>query len=241
MPIQNVAYTPQKISFLNDLRKKLHESRAVTHPFFQKFRMGSYQKEALKPIFREMYVLFWEIPKANLCLAANVEDPVAIEAIRTHMIVELGAEELDKATHIALYRRFLYALGVKRHELDSYSGLPTSRAMREGLRFISEFESPAVAMGGFLCTETIAAPVQQALFQGLHSYCDLRREDLYYFDLHSRIEVEHSDMVCDYISSFIETEEGRTQVTKGATRLSEIYANYWTGIESLAEPYLNEG
>jgi len=220
--------------FLDELRAELKRGFAVAHPFFQTFRKGLYSRQSLKPIFRELYILFLEIPKANLCLASNVEHPVVIESIRTHMIVELGAEEPDRATHLTLYRRFLYALGLTRAELDGYSGLASSRAMSEGLRFMSEFEEPEIAMGGFLCTETIAAPVQAALYEGLKTYPDLREEDLYYFALHSRIEVEHSDMVCDYLTPFMETEVGREKIREGARRLAKIYANYWSGIETVA-------
>jgi pyrroloquinoline quinone (PQQ) biosynthesis protein C len=235
----NSTESPQfQARFLDSLREGIALGLAGNHPFFRDFASGYYEREALPIIFRELYILFLEIPKSNLCLAANVDDPVAIEAIRSHMIVELGAEEPDKATHITLYRRFLTALGLQRSELDTYSGVASSQQMRDGLRFISEKEAAPIAMGGFLCTETIAGPVQNSLYAGLQKYEGIPQAALYYFKLHSIIEPMHSDMVCEYIVPFLATEADRQMVSAGAARLAAIYANFWTGVQTLVACHL---
>jgi pyrroloquinoline-quinone synthase len=169
-------YLIQKIDQMIDERSLLK------HPFYQTWSDGKLTPEALAGYSKEYYQLVKAVPKFMEPLIK--ESPEIMKG-------ELYSNQQEETSHIELWERFAYAMGISYDELINYEGLTkTNLSISELSSTMTSFESGSAAMYAF---EKEIPKISQIKLDGLAEFYGITSENATeYFKQHTEADIRHA-------------------------------------------------
>ena len=171
---------------MNSLVKKIDElieqKSLLKHPFYQMWSDGKLSMDSLAGYSKEYFQIVKAVP-SFVDMIAKFAPEALVEEIRSN-----GAEESE---HIQPWTDFAVSLGVKRDEIDNYTGLEkTNQAVSELSQTITSFEAGAVAMYAF---EKEIPKISHTKLEGLEKFYNIISDDAtQYFRLHMEADIRHA-------------------------------------------------
>ncbi|MDX5893090.1 TenA family transcriptional regulator [Rubrobacter radiotolerans] len=205
--------------FLGSLKREVMGHPALVHPFLERFSGGDADREGVR-VFAVQY--YRHVRVSRLYLAALISNCKGDEALQLSLASVLMDEygELDPgATHPALYRRFMEALGLTESEWEEPPTLPEIEAyiaVHEGLSRHPDVRLGLGALGP--ASEWPVPPIYARLANGLRRAADLDDRELEIFISHVTMDVEHARIMMDATEPYVRDAEGQSRVREGAMR-----------------------
>ncbi len=171
---------------MNSLVKKIDElieqKSLLKHPFYQMWSDGKLSMDSLAGYSTEYFQLVKAVP-SFVDMIAKFAPEALVEEIRSN-----GAEESE---HIQPWTDFAVSLGVKRDEIDNYTGLEkTNQAVTELSQTITSLETGAAAMYAF---EKEIPKISHTKLEGLEKFYNITSDDAtQYFRLHMEADIRHA-------------------------------------------------
>jgi pyrroloquinoline-quinone synthase len=171
---------------MNSLVKKIDElieqKSLLKHPFYQMWSDGKLSMDSLAGYSKEYFQIVKAVP-SFVDMIAKFAPEALIEEIRSN-----AAEESE---HIQPWTDFAVSLGVKRDEIDNYTGLEkTNQAVSELSQTITSFEAGAAAMYAF---EKEIPKISHTKLEGLEKFYNIISDDAtQYFRLHMEADIRHA-------------------------------------------------
>ena len=182
---------------IQKIEQMLEERSLLKHPFYQTWSDGKLTPEALAGYSKEYYQLVKAVPKFMEPLIK--ESPEIMKG-------ELYSNQQEETSHIELWERFAYAMGISYDELINYEGLKkTNQSISELSSTMTSFESGSAAMYAF---EKEIPKISQTKLEGLAEFYGLTSEDVTkYFKEHMEADVRHTASWKKVINGFSEHDQ----------------------------------
>ena len=167
---------------IQKIDQMLEERSLLKHPFYQTWSDGKLTPEALAGYSKEYYQLVKAVPKFM--------EPL-IKETPEMMKGELYSNQQEETSHIELWERFAYAMGISYDELINYEGLKkTNQSISELSSTMTSFESGSAAMYAF---EKEIPKISQIKLDGLAEFYGLTSENATeYFKQHTEADIRHA-------------------------------------------------
>lgn len=205
--------------FLESLKREVMGHPSLTHPFLERFATGDADEEGIRSFAVQYYR---HVGVSRLYLAAlisNCKDDEPLQLSLATVLMDEYGELVPEATHPALYRRFMDALGLSEEEWGEPETLPEIEAyiaVHEGLTRHPDVRLGLGAMGP--ASEWPVPPIYAKLASGLRKAAGLEDRDLEIFISHVTMDVEHARIMMDATEPYVRDEEGQRIVREGAMR-----------------------
>ena len=167
---------------IQKIDQMLEERSLLKHPFYQTWSDGKLTPEALAGYSKEYYQLVKAVPKFMEPLIK--ESPEIMKG-------ELYSNQQEETSHIELWERFAYAMGISYDELINYEGLKkTNQSISELSSTMTSFESGSAAMYAF---EKEIPKISQIKLDGLAEFYGITSENATeYFKQHTEADIRHA-------------------------------------------------
>ncbi len=167
---------------IQKIEQMFEERSLLKHPFYQTWSDGKLTPEALAGYSKEYYQLVKAVPKFMEPLIK--ESPEIMKG-------ELYSNQQEETSHIELWERFAYAMGISYDELINYEGLKkTNQSISELSSTMTSFESGYAAMYAF---EKEIPKISQIKLDGLAEFYGLTSENATeYFKQHTEADIRHA-------------------------------------------------
>ena len=167
---------------IQKIDQMIEEKSLLKHPFYQTWSDGKLTPEALAGYSKEYYQLVKAVPKFM--------EPLIKESPEI-MKEELYSNQQEETSHIELWERFAYAMGISYDELINYEGLKkTNQSISELSSTMTSFESGSAAMYAF---EKEIPKISQIKLDGLAEFYGLTSENATeYFKQHTEADIRHA-------------------------------------------------
>jgi len=167
---------------IQKIDQMIEEKSLLKHPFYQTWSDGKLTPEALAGYSKEYYQLVKAVPKFMEPLIK--ESPEIMKG-------ELYSNQQEETSHIELWERFAYAMGISYDELINYEGLKkTNQSISELSSTMTSFESGSAAMYAF---EKEIPKISQIKLDGLAEFYGLTSENATeYFKQHTEADIRHA-------------------------------------------------
>lgn len=167
---------------IQKIDQMIEEKSLLKHPFYQTWSDGKLTPEALAGYSKEYYQLVKAVPKFM--------EPL-IKETPEMMKGELYSNQQEETSHIELWERFAYAMGISYDELINYEGLKkTNQSISELSSTMTSFESGSAAMYAF---EKEIPKISQIKLDGLAEFYGLTSENATeYFKQHTEADIRHA-------------------------------------------------
>jgi pyrroloquinoline-quinone synthase len=168
----------------------IQQRHLLTHPFYTKWQEGTLPREALQEYARQYYAFESSFPRFLSAIHSRTEDRDARQAL----LENLWDEEHGEANHAEQWLRFAEGIGVSREDVRSAGWNDASRALVETYRSVTTEAPVAAAVAAVYAYEAQVPEVASAKIDGLKEHFDVDDpRTLAFFELHSTLDVEHSD------------------------------------------------
>jgi len=167
---------------IQKIDQMIEEKSLLKHPFYQTWSDGKLTPEALAGYSKEYYQLVKAVPKFMEPLIK--ETPEIMKG-------ELYSNQQEETSHIELWERFAYAMGISYDELINYEGLKkTNQSISELSSTMTSFESGSAAMYAF---EKEIPKISQIKLDGLAEFYGITSENATeYFKQHTEADIRHA-------------------------------------------------
>jgi pyrroloquinoline-quinone synthase len=167
---------------IQKIEQMFEERSLLKHPFYQTWSDGKLTPEALAGYSKEYYQLVKAVPKFM--------EPLIKESPEI-MKEELYSNQQEETSHIELWERFAYAMGISYDELINYEGLKkTNQSISELSSTMTSFESGSAAMYAF---EKEIPKISQIKLDGLAEFYGIASENATeYFKQHTEADIRHA-------------------------------------------------
>ena len=167
---------------IQKIDQMIEERSLLKHPFYQTWSDGKLTHEALAGYSKEYYQLVKAVPKFMEPLIK--ESPEIMKG-------ELYSNQQEETSHIELWERFAYAMGISYDELINYEGLKkTNQSISELSSTMTSFESGSAAMYAF---EKEIPKISQIKLDGLAEFYGITSENATeYFKQHTEADIRHA-------------------------------------------------
>lgn len=216
-------------SYLDEQLAAILESRAVEHPFLNWYRTNSLTKDQERKLFLECFYFFKDLPFYIAAMAANTTSYDVLREIVFNVYDEVCGDVL----HATLYRQFLYRIGITDADIESYECLPTTTALNLGIKKLYGEKPLTKALGALYADETMSAMMTAKLNDGLKNQ-GRSEDDRYFWILHTKVEIGHSNSVFNAVFPFVTEAAGRKVFEEGISEFLQQVEVFWDGVaESL--------
>ena len=227
-----MARTPEQ--FFKELNAECRNHVAVKgHPFLKKFAAGEVTPQGIKT-FAEQYYLFsrW-FTRYLAAVVSNIPYEEARGPLVQNLWDEIGLDR-SEGSHPNLFRRFVEAAGVDMESLEETDALPCTRAFIDEHLFICRVGHYLESMGALgPGTEAVVPYFYKPIFKGLKKSGKFGKDDLFFFEAHIALDVEHGKNMERAIKPYANTEEGQQLITRGAKKILDIRTVLWDGLEKV--------
>jgi len=121
--------TPRE--FVQKLREEVEAHSAVTHPFLRRFAAGGLTRLQIWGYASQHYYLVGFFTAYLEAIAARTPDAEVRRLLRDILEDEYMRRQYFERSHLALYRRFMRAVGFEDGDWDLVSLMPATRAFVE--------------------------------------------------------------------------------------------------------------
>lgn len=223
--------------FFKELNAECQNHIAVKgHPFLQKFSAGKVPPEGIKK-FAEQYYLFsrW-FTRYLAAIVSNIPDEGARRPLVQNLWEEIGLEQ-SESSHPNLFRRFVKAAGVDMASLEETDALPCTRVFIDEYLFICREGHFLEAMGAMgPGTEAVVPYFYKPIWEGLKKSGKFSKDDIFFFEAHIELDVEHGLNIQNAIMPYADKEENQKLIAAGAKRILDVRTVLWDGLERACCP-----
>ncbi|MHB8586295.1 MAG: iron-containing redox enzyme family protein [Thermoplasmatota archaeon] len=176
--------------------------RLLDHPFYQAWSRGTLTREDLQFYAGQYYHVVRAFPEMIAQVAAHIPEGPARRALEENLADELGA---SGPSHPSLWLDFAQGIGAPRGATESAPATPETLQALASLSALSKGAGPA-AIAALWAIESQAPDVSAAKIRGLRDFYGVHdASTLAYFNVHSTLDVEHSDEEMAILGSMIQT------------------------------------
>lgn len=223
--------------FFKELNAECQNHIAVRgHPFLRKFSQGKVPPSGIKK-FAEQYYLFsrW-FSRYLAALASNIPDEAPRAPIIKNLWEEYGMARMEDA-HPNLFRRFVRSAGVDMSKLEETDALPATRVFIDEYLFLCREGNFLEALGAMgPGTESVVPYFYKPIFEGLKKSGRFSKEDIFFFEAHIELDVEHGQNIQNAIMPYANDEANQRLIRKGALRILDTRTVLWDGLEKVCCP-----
>lgn len=226
--------------FFKELNAECQGHIAVKgHPFLKKFAAGDVSPDGIKK-FAEQYYLFsrW-FTRYLSAVIFNIPDEDTRRPLVQNLWEEVGLKDRKdrKGSHPNLFRRFVKAAGVDMPCLEETDALPCTRVFIDEYLFMcrdSHFLESMGALGPG--TEAVVPHFYGPIWEGLKKSGQFSRDDIFFFEAHIELDVEHGRNIQDAITSYADDEYNQKLIAGGARKILDVRTILWDGLENVCCP-----
>lgn len=215
--------------FFEDLNSYVLESPVVKHPFLTKFSKGAFSREQIREFALQYYQYSGNFYRFMAYLCAIVPD----EATREPLILNLyqgGGENNLEATHPALFRRFMKALGLKEDRIAAARPIPEVSLFVDRYFKIVRDGHYIAALGAIgPATECVVPDIYRQMVPNFRKL-DLADDDIVFFSAHIHLDQEHGDNMLEVLAPLATTRENRALIRAGVDAVIEARKVLWDGL-----------
>ncbi len=209
---------------------------AKGHPFLRKFAAGDISADGIKK-FAEQYYLFsrW-FTRYLSAVVSNIPDEAARRPLVQNLWEEIGLEEKE-GSHPNLFRRFVKVAGVDMASLEETDALPCTRAFIDEYLFVCKDGHFLESMGALgPGTEAVVPYFYKPIWEGLKKSGKFSKDDIFFFEAHIELDVEHAHNIQDALMPYADNEENQKLIASGARKILDIRIVLWDGLEKVCCP-----
>ena len=215
--------------FYDQLFADIRQSPIVKHPFLKRFGKAAFDKAQVKEFGLQYYHYSSQFYRFMAYLCAIVPD----EATREPLILNLyqgGGENNLEATHPALFRRFLRALGTTDQEIAEHRPIP------EVSLFIDRYYK-LVKEGHYLEALGAIGPATECIVPEIYSQMvpnfkklGLSDDDIVFFPAHIELDQEHGDNMLEVMRPLSSSNAAQALIRSGVEGVIESRKVLWDGL-----------
>ncbi len=155
----------------------------------------------------------------------------AVSRDQVTSLMELNAKKVKDLTHPALFRRFLYALGLAPEVLSAVEGLPETNAFNATYETICRGAHWLEGMGAMgPGTECVVPAVYTQILAGLTRSGAVSEADRVFWTIHVHCDDGHGRNIMDAIRPYMGDPRHRELVVQGAMRALDARDRWLTGL-----------
>jgi pyrroloquinoline-quinone synthase len=175
-----------------DIDREIAERHLLTHPFYKAWTDGTLPRSALVEYARQYFAFEVRLPRFLTALHARSDD----RATRNALLSNAWDEEHGERNHAELWLRFAEALGLSRAEVLDATPNPTTLALVDAYRELSERAPVEAGVAALYAYESQIPSVADAKIHGLEQHFGFtspeRRGGLGFFEAHRVMDVAHA-------------------------------------------------
>ena len=184
--------------------------RLLDHPFYRAWTNGSLTGDDLAFYATQYWRQVQAFPGYLETLAPRLAEPGPRSALELNLADETGGD------HPGLWVSFANALGVTRSRLDETPPEPETVACVTAFEEAAADAQPAFALGMLYGYESQTPEVATTKAKGLREHYGLEGDSLAYFELHGRLDIEHSEDLAGAIAAECQTDGEPDAAISGA-------------------------
>lgn len=178
------------MDLLERIDAMIDERHLLRHSFYRAWTDGTLPTESLRDYARQYYGFEANFPRFLSAIHSRSDRP----DVRAALLENLWDEEHGEANHRELWLRFAEGIGVGRKEVVGSEPNPATRALVETYWSAATEAPVAAGVAAVYAYEAQVPAVAQAKIDGLRQRYGVEDpRTLGFFELHSALDVEHSE------------------------------------------------
>jgi pyrroloquinoline-quinone synthase len=214
------------MNFVDRIDAMIDQRHLLGHSFYRKWVAGTLPTEALKEYARQYYAFESTFPRFLSTLHARSDQP----EVRQALLENLWDEEHGDSNHAELWLRFAEGIGVDRDDVRGADRNERTQALVDTYWRTCSEAPVAAGVAAVYAYERQVPQVAQAKIDGLRARYGIEDDrTLRFFDLHSTLDVEHSDAERLMLSRASEADA--TAVVDSAAAALEAWWGFLDGVD----------
>jgi pyrroloquinoline-quinone synthase len=172
------------------IQARIQEKSLLKHPFYQDWQAGKLTLDDLRVYAAQYYQFEANFPVMLSAIHTRCPDA----ATRQIILDNLWDEEHGERNHAFLWLQFAGALGLSKQDVESASVLPETKRLVDTLKEITSTGIYQEGLAAMYAYEHQVPAVATEKARGLREWYGLTsREATEFFDLHSGLDIVHSE------------------------------------------------
>ena len=205
------------------------EFRLLSHPFYRAWADGTLTGADLA-FYSTQY---WRQVEAFPRYLSDLADRVPSPETRAILIDNLRDEVEDD--HARLWLDFANALGVPDAEVKSSVAEEETRACTHAFGDATASSSIPLALGMLYGYESQTPEVAETKVAGLRAHYGIEGAGVTYFELHGKLDLEHSNELARAVTAEAATDADRREAVEGARRGAAAISRLLDGVARVRE------
>jgi pyrroloquinoline-quinone synthase len=178
------------VDLVQRVDRLIDDRHLLGHSFYRKWVGGTLPEEALRDYARQYYAFESTFPRVLSALHSRADRP----DVRAALLENLWDEEHGEANHVELWLRFAEGVGVTRQDVQGAERNSATSTLVDTYWTAAREAPVAAGVAAVYAYERQVPQVAQAKIDGLKQrYGITDGRTLGFFDVHSTLDVEHSD------------------------------------------------
>ena len=178
------------MELLDRIDAMIEDRHLLKHSFYTKWVAGTLPTQNLQEYARQYYAFESNFPRFLSALHSRSDRP----DVRSSLLENLWDEEHGEANHQELWLRFAEGLGVERQDVKSATLNAATGELLDTYGSVVSTTPVTAGVAAVYAYERQVPPVAQAKIEGLKRWYGISDErTLGFFDVHSTLDVEHSE------------------------------------------------
>jgi len=178
------------MELLDRIDAMIEDRHLLRHSFYTKWVAGTLPTQNLQEYARQYHAFESNFPRFLSALHSRSDRP----DVRASLLENLWDEEHGEANHRELWLRFAEGLGVARQDVMSATWNAATGALLDTYGSVVSTAPVTAGVAAVYAYERQVPPVAQAKIEGLKRWYGISDErTLAFFDVHSTLDVEHSE------------------------------------------------
>jgi pyrroloquinoline-quinone synthase len=178
------------MDLLTEIDERIRARNLLDHPFYTSWVAGTLPMEAMQEYARQYYAFESSFPRVLSSLHSRSEQP----EVRQALLENLWDEEHGEVNHAELWLRFAEGIGAGREATRNAAWNEATHELVSSYREASTRGPVAAGVAAVYAYEAQVPAVAKAKIHGLRAnYAMDDPATLAFFELHSELDVEHSE------------------------------------------------
>jgi len=215
------------MELLDRIDAMIEDRHLLRHPFYTKWVAGTLPTQNLHDYARQYYAFESNFPRFLSALHSRSDRP----GVRAALLENLWDEEHGEANHQELWLRFAEGLGVARRDVMSATLNAATDELLDTYGSVVSTASVTAGVAAIYAYERQVPPVAQAKIDGLKRWYGISDErTLCFFDVHSTLDVEHSEAERRIVGEANPQEEG--EVIRATSAALEAWWSFLDAVDA---------
>lgn len=221
-----------KKELMKKINEKIKEKSILKHPFYVDWKSGKLTREMLKEYAKQYYRHVAAFPQYLSAVHSKIDN----FDDRKLVLQNLMDEENGGNNHPKLWIDFGMALGLKKDEIRNEAPIKTTNEFVSHFKAITSEGKIAEGIAALYAYESQIPDVSGEKIKGLVKFYGIDSEEgLKYFEVHKKMDVEHSAAERKLILKYAEDEQTQKKVLEAVDSTLDAYWNMLTGIQEMCK------